>query len=206
MWRAVLHPNTKGVLMYTRFTLTASLFIWTQICTAEVTQTYNKSLWQQTVQNWTTIDFTGWPQFTHIYDQYASQWVVFADDNEYTVTSPLAFPNDSHGLNSNDGFIPGQITCQFDRDMYWVAVDHPTDIRIHLYLHGRLTFTSNIFIGSTNNRFAGLISSEPFDTAVIQRTVNSSVAIDDLFFGTIPAPGTLPLLAALLFSSQRRRK
>lgn len=161
---------------------------------ATVIETYNKAFWQATVENWTTIDFTGWPSFTTITTQYADEGVVFTDGNDYILSGFAAFPNDGKGLNSNEGSATGRITAQFMSDMYWVAVDHPTEIRMLLYRYDQLIYTSNEFYDDIS-RFAGIISTEPFDRIVILRLGDTSVAIDDLFFGApIPAPGSMALL------------
>lgn len=185
--------------------LVLSMVLLPSNAVAEITETYNKTLWQATVGEWTTIGFTGWPMFTSINNQYQDEGVTFTDQNDYILLGSLAFPNDGSGLNSNEGQFLGRITAQFSRDMHWVAVDHPTHIRIYLYHQGSPTYTSNVFIGSTNVRFAGIVSTKPFDKVVIESISESSVAIDDLFFGApIPAPGALALLMFALSGNRRR--
>jgi hypothetical protein len=60
-------------------------------------------------------------------------------------------------------------------------------------------------VGGVGN-FGGLVSTEPFDRAVIW-DYGDNVAIDDLHFGPpIPAPSAAALIGGALLGARRRRE
>ena len=162
----------------------------------------DKDEWIAAVGRFTTIDFTGFPDGTFITDQYADLGVLFVGGNENIFLSDNAFPNDGAGLDDG-GFTP--IAVSFDTPQAWIAVDFPGTVQFELFSGGELIYTSSAFGGGGAGFFAGLVSTELFDAAVIDDPGDFSVAIDDLHFG-VPAPATLALLAlGSLFSTRRRR-
>lgn len=111
--------------------------------------------------------------------------------------------NDGAGLVTN----VGNITVDFDTPQAWIGVDHPGFFQFKLYSSGALIYTSNIFQGIGSGYFAGLISTQLFDRAVLIDPAGGP-AVDDLRFGPpIPAPGALALLGigALLMRRRTRR-
>ena len=113
----------------------------------------------------------------------------------------MTFPNDGAGLDGN-----GNITLVFDTPQAWIAADFPGRLQIQLFANGELFFMSGILgVGGVGN-FGGLVSSEPFDTAVLMDfPVDFEAEIDDLYFG-VPAPGVLWMLTvAMLCSTARAR-
>ncbi|MCH8150741.1 MAG: hypothetical protein IH830_00025 [Planctomycetes bacterium] len=162
----------------------------------------DKAEWISAVGRFTTIDFTGFPDGTFITDQYADLGILFTDGNDNIFLSDNAFPNDGAGLFGG-GFTP--IAVSFDTPQAWIAVDFPGAVQFELFREGELIYTSSLFGGGGVGFFAGLVSSELFDAAVILDPDDQSVFIDDLHFG-VPAPGAIALLAlASLFSTRRRR-
>ena len=125
-----------------------------------------------------------------------------SEGNDNLFLNDNGFPNDGAGLFGG-GFTP--IAVSFDSPQAWIAVDFPGDVQFELFREGELIYTSSEFgIGGVGN-FAGLVSSEFFDAAVILDPTDQSVFIDDLHFG-VPVPSALVLLAlAGLFSGGRRR-
>ncbi|MCH8150794.1 MAG: hypothetical protein IH830_00290 [Planctomycetes bacterium] len=162
----------------------------------------DKEEWIAAVGRFTTIGFTGFPDGTFITDQYADLGILFTDGNDNIFLSDNGFPNDGAGLFGG-GFTP--IAVSFDTPQAWIAVDFPGDVQFELFREGVLIYTSSEFgIGGVGN-FAGLVSSEFFDAAVILDPVDQSVFIDDLHFG-VPAPGGLGLLAVAALLPRRRRR
>ncbi|MCH8152483.1 MAG: hypothetical protein IH830_08940 [Planctomycetes bacterium] len=161
----------------------------------------DKDEWMAAVGDFTTIGFTGFPDGTFITDQYADLGVLFVGGNENIFVNDFLFPNDGAGLDDG-GFTP--IAVSFDTPQAWIAVDFPGLVQFELFREGELIYTSSEFgVGGVGN-FAGLVSSELFDLAVIDDPSDSSVVIDDLHFG-VPSPGALWLLGLSALRPRRRR-
>jgi hypothetical protein len=162
----------------------------------------NRNDWLATAGAFTRVDFTGYASNTIITTQYQSLGVTFTDGTDRIHLSN-AYPNDLSGLYGASD----EIHVSFAQPMHTLAVDYPGSMKFKLYWQGQLTYTSSDFLNSGSGSFAGLISDQPFDAAVILDPTGG-VFIDDLYFGQpIPAPGALGLLfgASLLRVSRRRR-
>ncbi len=152
---------------------------------AGVLEFHDKGAWINAVVSFTTIGFEGFPPGTVITDQHIDLGVVFADGNDTTGSfCPRTFPEDGWGLDGN-----GNITLVFDTPQAWIAADFPGRLQIQLFANGELLYMSGIFgVGGVGN-FGGLVSSEPFDTAVLMDfPADFQAAIDDLHFGPQPCP------------------
>jgi len=170
---------------------------------AAVTTYINKSAWQSAIGQHSTITFQGYPEHTLITDQYASMGVLFADGND-RIRFNDSFLNDGVGLRSSDLFY-GAITLTFDAPMTAVGADFLGHIGIQLYADSQLIFDSDQFTAN-QSRFGGLISTIPFDSAIIRDRSDSVVVIDDLFFGpAIPAPSAALLMTIAATIRTRRR-
>src|SRR5262245_12525233 len=95
--------------------------------------------WQAAVGPFTTIDFTGFPQSTIIFDQYADEGVLFTDHNDRIVLTP-DFLQDGSGLYSA---IDYTITLQFDSPKQWIACHYPGWVKFALYYDGTLVYVSS---------------------------------------------------------------
>ena len=162
---------------------------------AGVQEFTDKDEWIAAVGDFTTIDFTGFPEGTFITDQYADLGVLFTDGND-NIDFNRGYLNDGWGLRGSD-----TITIAFDSPEAYLAVDFPGDIQIDLFAAGNLIYSAVFIAGGVGN-FAGLVSTELFDSALLSDYVGS-VHIDDLHFG-VPAPGALPLLALGALCTRRR--
>lgn len=168
---------------------------------AGVTTFTDKDQWTAAVGNFTTIDFTGFQSGTFITDQYAELGVLLTDGDDFVEGSdPVIFPNDGWGMNGIH-----DITVVFDSPQRYIAVDYPGFIRFELFQQGTLinTITFPGFGGFGN--FAGLISLEPFDSAVLIDWIGIAAEIDDLHFG-VPAPPALALMGLGALCQLRRRR
>ena len=157
----------------------------------------DKDKWIAAVGDFTTIDFTGFPDGTFITDQYADLGVVFTDGND-SVAVNEGFLNDGSGLDGNPS-----IHLSFDVSQIYLAVDFPGDVQIDLF-NGNELLSSSVFIAGGFGNFAGVISSQRFNAAVISDPILGDVFIDDLHFG-VPAPPTLGLLVLASVFGRRRR-
>ena len=157
--------------------------------------------WMTDAGNFATNNFTGFADNTIITTQYQSEGLVFSDGTDRITHNPNAFPNDGQGLRG----VLDEISIDFASPTYAIAADYPGALKFRLYWQGALTYTSPDFVNGGNDFFAGLISTTPFDAAIISDPTGN-VNIDDLFFGPpIPAPPAFALLALAAFGPRRRR-
>ena len=170
-----------------------------RVAVCGVVEFFDQEEWKAAVGDFTTIDFTGFAQGTFITDQYADLGILFTDGNDSIFPSEPAFPNDGWGLDGN-----GNISVAFDTPQAWIGVDFPGALQIELFTGGRLIYTSSIFGVGGVGFFAGLVSSELFDTAVLIDPIGVDAEIDDLHFG-VPVPGAIWLLAVAALFPRRRR-
>jgi MYXO-CTERM domain-containing protein len=158
--------------------------------------------WRSAVGHFTTIQFTEYPPGTIVTDQYADLGILFTDGND-VILERSYFLNDGFGL-WGPGF--DDVTVEFDSARTAIAVHYPGIVRFDLYRADELIYTSSIFDDIISN-FAGLLTTEPFDAALIYDPTGNGVAIDDLHFGPpIPAPGALGLLGFAALAGRRRRR
>ena len=180
-----------------RCSIALTLILLSAPASADVLEFTDKDEWIDAVGKFTTIDFTGFPEGTFITDQYADLGVLFTDGND-TIQEWGGYI-DGHGLRGSD-----TMTLAFDSPEAYIGVDFPGDMQIDLFAAGRLIYSA-VFIAGGKGNFAGLVSTELFDSALLSDPSVGSVFIDDLHFG-VPAPGTLPLLALGALTQRRRRQ
>ena len=166
---------------------------------AGVTEFTDRAEWETAVGAFSTINFTGFPEFTVITDQYADLGVFFTDANDVIRLSDNLFPTDGAGLG---GGAFDDIELSFVTPQLWIAVDFPGLVQFELFQGAELIYSSTVFSAPRN--FAGLLSTQPFDVALISDPSDDAVVIDNLFFG-VPAPPTLALLAFAALTACRRR-
>ena len=148
----------------------------------------DKDEWLAAIGGFVTVDFTGFEPGTVITDQYADLGVLFVD-GFYTIFpfDPISFPNDGWGLDGN-----GNITVVFDTPMAYIGVDYGGHMHLELYRGGVLIYESSDFLPGGVGNFAGLLSSESFDMAVLMDVPPpDQAAIDDLHFGPPDCPADL---------------
>ncbi len=156
--------------------------------TAGVLEFEDKDDWLASIGPLVTVDFSGFKPGTVITDQYADLGVLFVD-GFYTIFpfDPISFPNDGWGLDGN-----GNITVVFDTPMAYIGVDYAGHMHFELYRDGQLIYASSDFLPGGVGNFAGLLSSEPFDMAVLMDVpAADQAAIDDLHFGPPDCPADL---------------
>jgi hypothetical protein len=139
----------------------------------------NKAQWIAAVGDYITIDFTGFPVFTFITDQYKQLGVSFVDPaNLINGPNPDSYPNDGWGLDGNS-----YIELSFSSPQHWLAADFPDATLIQLYLDGEFVNAGAAWFG-----FDGVVSDIPFNAAILLDFSPGQVHIDDLHFGA-QAPG-----------------
>jgi hypothetical protein len=169
---------------------------------ADVAQFQNdKEGWVDAVGEFTTIDFTGFPEFTWITDQYAHLGAHFVDGADQIQHYEEGYPEDGWGIDGNS-----EIRVTFDDPINWVAAHFPGIHGFDLYQGDELIYTSSPFGGGGPGHFGGLLSDEPFDEIRIW-DLDGNTNIDNLYFGPpIPAPGALMLLGLGALLPARRRR
>ena len=180
------------------------IWIATAPAHAGVIEFTDRAEWEAAVGSFTTIDFTGFPEFTIITTQYQDLGVTFTDGDDSTTFIPSAFLNDGWGLF---GGFDGDIDLSFETPQRWIAVDFPGDVRIFLFSGGELIHFGTFSAGPDGSGgFGGLVSSQPFDSVALLDPIDDFVFIDDLHFG-VPAPASIGILAlAGIWHSRRRRR
>lgn len=178
------------------------LFVFARLSSATVAVYENQADWQNAVNHhYTTIGFTGWPDWTIITNQYANLGIEFTDGTDRVRNNPNIFLNDGSGLY---GAITS-ITMQFAAPIYYMAHWYLSTSKLELYLGGSLIYTSPTFDPPTPHHFVGFVSTQPFDRARIFSPVGAEINVDDLYFQPIPAPGALALLGLAALARHRRR-
>ena len=189
-------------LRHTIGLIAAAMLAWVgngQVSGGFVEEFTNKDEWISAVGQFTTIGFTGFPNGTFITDQYADLGILFTDGNVFIHMSG-SHVNDGWGLGGNEA-----IHLSFLTPQAWIAVDFPGAVKFELFSGGDLIYASSNFGGGGVGLFAGLLSTDLFDAALIYDWGDDQVFIDDLHFG-VPAPGALWLLAVAALSPRRRRR
>jgi len=160
--------------------------------------------WASATNEFTTIAFDDLPLDTFVSDQYSSLGAVFPDGNDFVVCCSLVtYPLDGAGLNGNGG----PINIEFTSPVNWIGVHFPGSMKISLYNDGSLVYSSGLLGGSGANFFAGVVSTMPFDRAILVDLADNEVSIDNLYFGTpIPAPPAMAFLLLGLGPGWRRRR
>jgi len=169
---------------------------------ADVVEYTDADVWQSAVNgNYSTIDFTGFPDGTPISSQYANQGVTFTGP-EFIFAS-AGFVNDGWGLHG-----PAGVHFTFDSPQNCVAVDFPGGVKFQLFSQGALVYTSTFFQPGGVGNFAGLVSDTGFDEVYLYKRSGfpNNVFIDDLHWGAVPAPGALSLLSIAPLRSRRTRR
>lgn len=147
------------------YVLTLAAFVLFSKCAAaQVIETTNHTVWQNSVQSYTTLTFTDLPNFTIVTTQYSSLGITFTDGSDYTfATTSFA---DGHGLVSNDGFGNlGTIHMSFAQPMHWLGFDFVGGLQVALYFQGELLYTGGPHAADFGP-FLGFVSAQPFDAAI----------------------------------------
>ena len=155
---------------------------------AGVLEFEDKDEWLDAIGGFVTVDFTVFEPGTVIADQYVDLGLLFVG-GFYTIPpfDPFVYPNDGWGLDGN-----GNITVVFDTPMAYIGVDFPGGMHFELYRDRVLIYESSYFDPGGAGNFAGLLSSEPFDMAVLMDVPPPFEAeIDDLHFGPPDCPADL---------------
>jgi hypothetical protein len=156
------------------------------IVSGQVFEFEDRDEWIDAVGAFVTIGFTEVPNGTFVTDEYLPLGVLFTDGIDIALCCGSAFPNDGAGLDGE-----GPIHLSFTAPQASIAIDFPGPAAIQLYRDGEQFYESDEFGGSGLNHFAGLVSYQPFDQAVVFRFYGYPAFIDDLHFGPPICPADL---------------
>jgi hypothetical protein len=145
------------------------------------------------------IYFTELAVGTVLSDQYVLQSVTFADGDD-VVYSSTHLITDGVGVNAN-----GRIDLLFSTPQTHIGVEFPGAIRIEIYNGATLIGTSIDFAGSGEGFFGGIVSTEPFNRAVLLDWADGTAYIDNLYY-EIPEPGTILLVGLGGLALFRKRR
>jgi len=159
--------------------------------------------WKSLVPTFTTLGFVGLTPGTFLNDQYLDLGVDFTDGS-LIQTGPVIYPQD--GIGVFGGCI---IDMLLSTPAYAIATHHPGTMRYFLYSGDSLLYVSPLDGDSGYNNFRGIVSSLPFDRVMfLGDTLGppqcDDIAVDNIYFASVPAPGAAALLAAALWRSRRR--
>ena len=138
--------------------------------------------WFVAVVEVTTIGFADFPNATFITNQYEDLGVLFTGGDDFVLCcNELSFPQDGAGLYGN-----AAIHLLFTSPQRWIAADYRGGLQIELFFEGNFVYQSSTFALGGSGHFGGLLSTLPFDEAIIFDGTDDFVVIDDLHFGFLP--------------------
>ena len=111
--------------------------------------------------NFTTIDFTGYPDGTFITSQYATLGVIFLDGND-NIFLTASMVNDGAGIDGNS-----TTTLEFVQPISALALHYPGNVQIDLMLNDELVYSSPDSPGGGVGFFYGLAATFSFNRVVI---------------------------------------
>jgi len=165
----------------------------------------NFGAWQSQTPSYTELDFTEFPQWTFITDQYADQGVVITAEAPPVVFFAGTFPIDNTGIFSQGNWID----FTFSEVQRSFALHGVSSWKLDFYLGSQ-------FIGSTGvvsnpaqlpaQTFAGGVSATGFDRVRLVDWSPNSLSVDNFYFSTIPGPPGLAAFAMALATGRRRRR
>ena len=172
-------------------------------CAAGITVYQNFDNWTATAGPFTTITFAEVPAFTIVTDQYLSLGVDFTDD-DLNVTGPAGAYLDGSGVNGL-----AMIEGTFATPITAVAFHHPGVMKIRLFIGDTFLGQTGLLAGGPGlTSLSGVTSSVSFDRVQVVGGAGQPidpVYADNMYFSTIPAPGTSCVLLSLLVRPRRRR-
>ena len=163
-------------------TILAAVCTSSAVGAADVVVVRDKAEWIALIDEFDTIDFTGFPEGTLITNQYADRGLLFTDRHDFILHEESLFPNDGEGLDG--GFVKWlmEVHIDFRADQFWFAIEYANaGVEIDLYRDDELLFhLQSPAAPGSGSFFFGVILDEPFDEAHLG---GGFVLIDDLHFG-----------------------
>jgi hypothetical protein len=149
---------------------------------AQITSYSDKPSYDAAVGAHATISFSEIPTGSILGTQYQPQGVTFIDGNDQTLFNG-AFVVDGVGVAGN-----GRVDVSFGGPQTHVGVEFPGALAIDLCSGTTFLDQSIHFAGAGAGFFGGVVSSLPFDRAVLRDWYDDAVYIDELHFGGVAPP------------------
>src|SRR5882672_5535495 len=136
------------------------------LCSASVTQYTNFSQWQSAGGPFTTITFAEFPPGPPLTTEYATLGLVFTDGHTGIAWGASEiFPADGAGVFGTGGPLGGESHLLFTQPMTSIGGSFPSGAIFDLYSQGSLIYSGT----PGDSLFFGLVSTHPFDAAVIRQ-------------------------------------
>ncbi len=174
---------------------------------ASVTYFTNDQLgWAAAAGPYKTCDFVGFGPATPMTVQYqASLGITFTSYQGTDFTNSGDFttlPQDGAGL-----FGGGGTEMIFTDPTYSIAAHGPHPYRIQLFLPNGVMFYESPLSPFGTNVFTGIVSTTPFAKARLWVFDGAQIAVDNIYFSTVPGPGGIALLGLIgAFGAGGRRR
>ncbi len=176
-----------------------------------VTGASNANQWFGNAGGYTGITFTGFASGTLLTDQYDAEGVHFANPGttNWFQYAPDDFIQDDWGLTGSI------FDVQFDTPLFGLAVYYRSWTKARFYSGTELVYYWEQTGPGAPNSFAGFFSDIAFDRVIFKGGSPgysdwwhpyefSVVNWDNLYFTTVPAPASVIVISALLFSRRSR--
>jgi hypothetical protein len=163
----------------------------------------NFNAWSSAAGTHQTIGFEGFPVNTFITTQYLDMGVEFTSFGGPNVVRPFApdfFLQDGYGIDGNE-----VVEVLFSAPTFSIAAHKPGFWRFHLFAGDSLIYDSGFIGGSGLNKFAGITSTMPFDRVRFITDPGGDVYVDNIYFTSVPGPGSVAVLLGAFVARKRRR-
>ena len=176
---------------------------------AGVTQYWQaeKAAWFDAAIGSKTVDFVGFSPGTFMTTQYLDLGIEFVPIlNPYTAegggTVFGLYPEDGYGLDGN-----GDIQVKFTEPMHAIAASGgSSNWRYYLYSDTTLVWAGTLW-NPALGKFYGITTSFSFNRVILDVPFDTQLALDNVYFSTVPGPGGLAVVGAMaIFGSRRARR
>jgi uncharacterized protein (TIGR03382 family) len=184
----------------------ALVFLAGAPCRADLTNYSSRAEFDAAVGKHEVVTFTDLTAGTVLTTQLSSRGLTFADGTDVVFDSTAFVDRLGVAGGPNDA-PPSNIDIRFAVPQSAVGADFPGSVTFDLYRSGALVGTSSQFGSAGSGFFGGVVSSLPFDQAVIRDTVDGRPYVDNLHYVRVPEPATCAgALAALALAAVGRRR
>ena len=170
----------------------------------DVVYTSSFAEWTSLVPTYTNLSFVGLTPGTFLNDQYLDLGVDFTDGGMIQF-GPITYPQDGFGIYG--GCIVDMLLAT---PAYAIATHHPGSVHYTLFSGDLMVYEGPVDPDSGYNNFRGIVSSVAFDRVLMHGITLGPpacdpIAIDNIYFASIPAPGAVAIFVAFGCRTRRRK-